>query len=125
MASKAQVFGDAAARENILKSNNPGLAKKLGRMVEGFDESVWQQIRFECVVRANVLKFSQNAELKAFLLNTGCRVLVEASPVDSIWGIGLAADDPTCEDPNLWKGENLLGFALMQVRKRLSEPGCQ
>ena len=66
--------------------------------------------------RGNVAKFSQNAELGAFLLGTGHQVLVEASPVDPIWGIGLAATDPAAQDPRAWRGLNLLGFALMAAR---------
>jgi ribA/ribD-fused uncharacterized protein len=87
--------------------------------VSGFDEAVWTAHRSDIVVRANVEKFSQNAALKDFLLNTGDRVLVEASPVDKVWGIGLAEDSPVVENPRKWKGLNLLGFALMAVRERL------
>jgi hypothetical protein len=71
------------------------------------------------VVNANLAKFSQNSELKEFLLNTGNRVLVEASPVDKIWGVGLAQDNSASENPNTWKGLNLLGFALMEVSEQL------
>ena len=69
--------------------------------------------------RGNLAKFSQNAELKEFLLNTDNRVLVEASPVDKIWGIGLAVDDKNIENPLMWQGLILLGFALMEVRDDL------
>ncbi|GAA3480637.1 hypothetical protein GCM10018966_051670 [Streptomyces yanii] len=69
--------------------------------------------------RAASHKFGQDAGLRAFLLNTGDRVLVEASPLDRIWGIGMAADDPRAEDPARWRGLNLLGFALMEARTRL------
>jgi len=71
-------------------------------------------------VDANLAKFSQNPQLKAFLLGTGSRILVEASPVDKIWGIGLAQDNPAAENPKQWKGLNLLGFALMEVRQQLA-----
>ena len=121
MTEKARLFGDDDAARQVLQANNPGAAKKVGRTVKNFDESLWLQHRFRIVVEANMAKFSQNSELQAFLLNTGDRVLVEASPVDKIWGIGLAADDPAAENPNLWKGLNLLGFALMTVRQRLNE----
>ena len=120
MAEKARVFGDMESEEKILKAGNPGKAKKLGRSVLGFDERVWCEKRFEIVVNANMAKFSQNHELGEFLLNTGNRVLVEASPVDKIWGVGLAEDSDAINNPNKWKGLNLLGFALMEVREKLT-----
>jgi ribA/ribD-fused uncharacterized protein len=119
MAEKARLFGDFEAEKSILASANPGAAKKFGRNVLGFNEAIWINNRFEIVVKANIEKFGQNPELKEFLLNTGDRVLVEASPVDRIWGIGLAEDNRDIENPNNWKGLNLLGFALMEVRERL------
>ena len=116
MAEKAKLFNDHDTYERIINASNPGEAKSLGREVKGFNESVWVRNRFEIVVQGNRLKFEQNPNLKAFLLNTGDRVLVEASPVDKIWGVGLAADNQKVENPNLWRGLNLLGFALMEVR---------
>ncbi len=71
-------------------------------------------------MKGNVAKFSQSNTLREFLLGTGSAVLVEASPVDAIWGIGMAADDPRASDPRQWTGLNLLGFALMAVRDRLA-----
>ncbi|MEH1016178.1 NADAR family protein [Micromonospora sp. CPCC 206060] len=120
MAGKARLFGDGPAVDRILAAPDPGAAKALGRQVRGFDEQVWVAHRFDLVVAANVAKFDQHPELGAFLVATGGRVLVEASPVDRIWGIGLAADDPRATDPARWRGLNLLGFALMQARARLS-----
>jgi len=116
MAEKAALFGDEAMRTQVLQAPNPGAAKALGRRIRNFDEAVWVQKRFSIVVRANEAKFGQNAELGRFLKQTGTRVIVEASPVDRIWGIGLAQDDERATNPNLWRGLNLLGFALMQVR---------
>lgn len=116
MAEKAALFGDLATRALVLQAPNPGAAKALGRQVRGFDDAVWLENRFAIVVRANEAKFAQSPELKQFLQQTGSRVLVEASPVDRIWGIGLAQDDEKVNNPNLWRGLNLLGFALMQVR---------
>ncbi len=113
---KAVLFGDAEIAERVLASAHPHRAKALGRQVRGFDEATWATRRYEIVVAGSVAKFGQHEELKRFLLGTGERVLVEASPVDRIWGIGLAADDPHAEDPARWRGENLLGFALMDAR---------
>lgn len=117
MAEKASLFGDLATRARVLEAPSPGAAKALGRQVRGFDESAWLEHRFAIVVRSNRAKFSQNAELERFLKSTGTRVLVEASPVDRVWGIGLSHDDDKASNPNLWQGLNLLGFALMQVRE--------
>ncbi|WP_266160863.1 NADAR family protein [Dyella silvatica] len=119
MAHKAELFGDIAARDAILRAPDPGKAKALGRRVKGFDEALWAEHRFAMVVDANRHKFSQAGRLKRFLLNTGTAVLVEASPSDAVWGIGLAADDADAKDPSQWPGLNLLGFALMQVREAL------
>lgn len=119
MAEKARLFGDEAVRQRVLMAATPGEAKKLGREVAGFDEGAWVRERFGVVVAANLGKFGQNDALRDFLTQTGDRVLVEASPVDSIWGIGLAADHPDATRPDRWPGLNLLGFALMEVRTRL------
>lgn len=116
MVQKAALFGDEMVQAQILQAPNPGAAKALGRQVRGFDSELWLEHRFAIVVRANEAKFTQNPALGRFLLQTGSRVLVEASPVDNVWGIGLAQDDLKAGDPNLWCGLNLLGFALMQVR---------
>lgn len=119
MAEKARLFGDTEAEKKIISASNPGEAKKLGRSVLGFDDNLWLENRFTIVVNANLAKFAQNSELKTYLLGTGSRVLVEASPVDKVWGIGLAVNDAGVDNPNLWKGDNLLGFALMEVRSQL------
>lgn len=119
MARKAQLFGDELTRQRVLTAKTPGEAKKLGREVAGFDEARWLEERFGIVVQANRAKFSQNKALSDYLLATGDRVLVEASPVDAIWGIGLAADDADAARPEKWPGLNLLGFALMDVRSTL------
>ncbi len=121
MAQKALLFEDTATYTRILKAKTPGEAKKLGRSVQGFDEGTWTQHRVEIVVQGNEAKFSQHDALNTYLLSTQERILVEASPTDRIWGIGMAADDPNIENPNAWKGLNLLGFALMEVRTRLQE----
>jgi ribA/ribD-fused uncharacterized protein len=119
MASKALVFGDAETAEQVARAPHPGAAKALGRQVRGFDEQMWTQHRFGLVVTGNLAKFSQHPELGRFLLATDERVLVEASPRDRVWGIGLTADDERAASPRSWQGLNLLGFALMEVRHRL------
>jgi ribA/ribD-fused uncharacterized protein len=120
MAEKARLFGDHAVAARVLAAAKPGEAKALGRQVAGFDSSLWDAARFGIVVAGNQAKFSQHPALRDFLLGTGERVLVEASPVDAVWGIGLAADHPHLEQPARWPGLNLLGFALMQVRYQLA-----
>ena len=119
MAGKARLFGDEEARDKILAAATPGEAKKLGRLVRGFDEATWTAHRFDLVVAANVAKFGQHLALREYLLNTGDRVLVEASPRDRIWGIGMGAGNPAAEDPASWRGLNLLGFALTHARATL------
>ncbi|MBC6699985.1 NADAR family protein [Hymenobacter puniceus] len=119
MAEKARLFQDEAIRQAILAVSHPDQAKRLGRTIQDFDEARWNAARFSIVVEGNVAKFSQHSALRAFLLGTGARVLVEASPVDPVWGIGLAQDHPQAANPAEWRGLNLLGFALMEVRARL------
>ena len=122
MAGKARLFGDAETCERILAARTPAEAKKLGREIRNFDEAAWVAARLDIVTRGNIEKFAQNPALGAFLLGTGHQVLVEASPVDPIWGIGRAATDPAAQDPREWKGLNLLGFALMAAREALRSP---
>lgn len=116
MAEKARCFGDHEVREQVLSAPDPARAKALGRQVRGFVGPTWDAARFEVVVAGNRAKFGQNPRLGAFLDHTGDAVLVEASPVDLIWGIGHAAHEPDAARPEAWRGLNLLGFALMQVR---------
>jgi ribA/ribD-fused uncharacterized protein len=119
MAEKARLSGDAEALAVILSADEPGRIKALGRQVRGFDEARWTAARFDIVVRGSTAKFGQDEHLRRYLLGTRESVLVEASPTDRIWGIGLAADDPRARDPHAWLGENLLGFALMRARESL------
>ncbi len=124
MAEKARLFGDHRAYAQILAASHPEVAKKLGRTVQGFEEQRWVQQRDAIVVQGNMAKFGQHAALRRFLVQTGERILVEASPVDRVWGIGLAADAPAATRPAQWRGLNLLGFALMQVRAHLCHGTC-
>lgn len=119
MAAKANLFGDQEILKKILSCQHPGEAKKLGREVSNFNEEVWLEKRFQIVVRGCFEKFNQNESLKNYLLKTGHKVLVEASPVDRIWGIGMGKNNPDAEKPSRWKGLNLLGFALMKARSQL------
>lgn len=116
---KAKAFGDENCAIDILAASNPRTAKELGRKVKHFDDSAWASQRFDIAVSGNLAKFSQNDELKAFLLSTRDKILVEASPTDKVWGIGLGAENPASDDPANWQGLNLLGFALMEVREVL------
>ena len=116
MAGKARLFGDRDALEKILSEPNPAKVKRLGRGVRGFDETTWAAHRFELVSFGSQEKFRQDDGLSAFLLSTQDAVLVEASPTDCIWGIGVDASSPDIEGPHRWRGLNLLGFALVRAR---------
>lgn len=120
MAKKAELFYDKEVLGKILIAESPAEAKKLGREVKNYDDAVWLNNRYEIVKQGNFHKFSQNADLKEFLLQTQNRVLVESSPVDPIWGIGMAHDHADANYPEKWSGLNLLGFALMEVRDELA-----
>jgi ribA/ribD-fused uncharacterized protein len=121
MAAKARLFGDHEALEAILAAPSPAEAKAIGRRVRNYDEGAWGRARGEAVVRGNVGKFGKNEDLRTFLRETGDKVLVEASPRDRIWGIGLGAKHPDARVPAKWRGSNLLGFALMAAREELVE----
>lgn len=116
MAKKALLFGDSEIFEKIVLTEKPAAVKDLGRKISGFVDKIWTAERYEIVKAGNLHKFKQHPELSAYLLGTGNRILVEASPVDRIWGIGLAQDHADASNPNRWLGLNLLGFALMEVR---------
>jgi hypothetical protein len=123
MAHKANLFGDNEIFQKIIGADKPGEVKELGRHIRQFDEVKWNEKKFEIVKAGNIHKFKQNKRLKDFLIATGDRVLVEASPTDTIWGIGLSAGSKMIENPHSWRGENLLGFALMETRDFLKESG--
>ena len=123
MAGKARLFQDPASLARILQATTPLVAKKLGRKVKGFQLETWQAEAYNIVKTGNLHKFSQHQELKDYLLSTGDKVLVEASPYDPIWGIGLAKEAPQARDPRQWLGTNWLGFALMEVREELRSGG--
>lgn len=122
MAQKAQLFEDEKSFEKIIAAKSPRDAKKFGRGVKGFDDEVWKKHRFDYVVQGNRHKFSQNNGLRVFLLITKDTVIVEASPKDRIWGIGMSENHKDVYSPKNWRGSNLLGYALMEVRDILT--GC-
>ncbi len=121
MAMKAELFGDNEIKALILAASEPGKIKALGRKVRGFDESVWERFRFSIVCTGNYQKFSENEALRWFLLGTKEAVLIEASPYDRLWGVGMGAQNPDIAYPGRWRGKNLLGFALMAVRSALRQ----
>ena len=117
MHRKALMFGDHAIAEEIMKTSNPKKQKELGRQVQGFNHLEWTIVSQDIVFTANYHKFMQNEMLGDELIETGDRILVEASPYDKIWGIGMSEDDPGIEDPENWKGTNFLGEVLTNVRE--------
>ncbi|GGX02734.1 NADAR family protein [Aquimarina muelleri] len=120
MAEKARLFKDHTILDEIIKVSHPMEAKKLGRKIKNFDPKIWDAHKYKIVKQGNLHKFSQHKDLAEFLLSTKQEIIVEASPNDNIWGIGMAQDNKNAQNPNLWKGNNLLGFALMEVRDELS-----
>lgn len=120
MAEKARIMGDEETRARIFAERDPKAIKALGRAVKNYDAARWDLEKLGVVVAGNLAKFSSDPRLKEFLLSTGDAILVEASPEDTIWGIGLAESDARARDPAQWRGANLLGFALMRVRASTS-----
>ena len=122
MVKKAELFGDFDTAEQIKTVVTPREAKALGRQVRNFNEELWLQHRSQIVESVSLAKFGSDDDLAEYLLSTGTHVLVEASPHDRVWGIGLEDVHPDARDPRRWPGENLLGFALMTVRDQLAGP---
>ena len=120
MSRKALLFHDYEILDRILDQKNPYECKMLGKQVRGFKGHIWNEYKEDIVYRANLAKFSQNYDIQEILLKTRNATLAEASPYDRIWGIGRSANDPKSKDPTFWKGENLLGQALMRVREELA-----
>ncbi|MBP3209600.1 MAG: DUF1768 domain-containing protein [Oscillospiraceae bacterium] len=120
MAKKALLFNDIEHYYLIMNEPDPRKDKAYGKDVRNYDGELWHSCNEEIIFRANYAKFSQNPELKAALLATDDKQLVEASPKDKIYGIGLEASDPRATDPTQWKGTNLLGKMLVKVRTVLS-----
>jgi ribA/ribD-fused uncharacterized protein len=119
MHGKALLFGDAAVAAQVLAADHPREHKALGRKVKAFDDATWKRERERIVLEGNRAKFTQNPQLLELLLATRGTTLVEASPYDRIWGIGLAATSPRAQDPTQWRGQNLLGKLLTALREEL------
>ena len=117
MASKARVFNDWKALDKILNTKKPNVAKKIGRGIKNFNIKEWNKHKIDIVLQGSLLKFNQHNNLKNFLLLTNESILVEASPFDPYWGIGMRAKHRNSKNPIRWKGQNLLGFCLMEARK--------
>jgi ribA/ribD-fused uncharacterized protein len=121
MAEKARLFNDATALGYILKTRDPSRQKAIGRTVQDFDPVKWNEVCRLVVYRANLAKFTQSKFLLNELMSTGNQIIVEASPEDTIWGIGLGETDPRRFDETQWRGKNWLGIAIMQVRSDLRQ----
>ncbi len=119
MYRKALCFGDNTITAQILATNDVAEIKALGRSVSGYDENLWNGVRQIIVYEGLLAKFAQNPELGEQLKGTGRTVLAECAVKDRIWGIGLSIQDPDRLDRTKWRGENLLGYALMMARGRL------
>lgn len=119
MYRKALLFNDKETSEEILLEKNPREQKKWGRKIKNFDKVIWEQNCLSIVYKGNLAKFTQNLKLQQELLNTEDRFLVEASPLDTIWGIGMAQYDEGVDNPLNWKGLNLLGQVLTLVKNQL------
>jgi ribA/ribD-fused uncharacterized protein len=112
---KAEFFKDKVVANKILSNQNPAVVKKLGREIENFVSEEWDKVKVALMRKACYAKF-KNSPHKEFLLATGTKQLVEASPFDKIWGIGFAPCDPNALDEKKWLGQNLLGIVLMDIR---------
>ena len=119
MHQKALIFGDTETAEKVMLTSNPSDQKQLGRQVKNFNVDVWSKVNLQIVYKANFAKFSQNEILKHELLETKDRILVEASPYDQIWGIGMGEEENGIDNPINWKGQNLLGWAITLVKQEL------
>jgi len=121
MASKAKLFKDDDIYDKIMAEKDPKKQKALGRQVKNFDKDEWEKICRDVVYKANYAKFTQHSHLYDFLMNTADKIIVEASPYDCIWGIGLRESDKRACDPGEWNGTNWLGEEIMKVRKDIKK----
>lgn len=125
MAQKALLFSDGETFKKIMSTTSPREQKDLGRQVQNFNQTIWDAYSTMIVYDGNLLKFSQNKKHRDVLLNTEGIFLVEASPYDRIWGIGLRKEDPRANDMSTWQGQNRLGFVLTKVRETILDELAQ
>lgn len=125
MYCKARYFNDIDIANKILNVDTPKTVKALGRKVVGFNGTQWDKIKYDLMCIACYHKFSQNDKLKKSLMETKDTALVEASPTDCIWGIGMDVKHPDIENPQKWRGQNLLGKALDHVRNVLMDSSIE
>ena len=119
MNMKARMFHDYDVADMIMQQGHPYKQKFLGRQVRGFSEPTWLAKCKPLMVEGLKSKFMQDTYCLNTLLDTGDKIIVEASPTDKLWGIGLAEDDPKAQDPKQWQGKNWLGLVLMQTRDEI------
>ena len=105
--------------QEIISSNSSKHIRELGRKIKGFDQTIWDSAKYDIVKRGVYLKFTTHNDLKNILLKTGDNIIAEAAWYDRIWGIGISVEDAYSGKP--WRGENLLGKILMDVRDELSQ----
>lgn len=123
MHQKALLFKDQEIADEIMSVTHPKDHQDLGRKVKGYDQAKWDKVKEIIVIDGNYCKFTQNNKFKNILLETGDLELVEASPMDKVWGIKMAEDHPDVRDRTKWRGQNLLGKCLMEVRNRIQHEG--
>lgn len=122
MSQKAFIFNDKESFEKIMNETNPGVQKNIGRGIEGYKDEIWARYKYNIVLKGNRLKFEQNKDCCDFLLSFNKHtIFAEAAPWDYVWGIGIGPENPEALDINKWKGENLLGEAIGQVRRELNQ----
>lgn len=121
MYQKAVLFKDEDAAEKILHEEKPHNHQKIGRIVKNYSQNIWDNVKFDVIVAGNMARFREDELGRNFLFESDPLILVEASPTDLVYGVGLGENDPLILDENNWRGQNLLGKALMKVRTELKK----